>query len=417
MSVLRDQEFCFGTKAETLARLSGLLRSAKVLPLEYFTVKQWRDAPERVLARVRGKPWARGPLVVRSSVLSEDRDGASQAGRFDSRLDVKGEAGLRGAVDAVIDSFGAADAEDQVLVQPLLSGAVARGVASSCDPGTEAPYRLVNWSEGSDTTVVTAGQPDVKSWYFLPYQHGYAPSPSLRGLPALVEEPEAILGDEAPGEGQPFEFEFGVTDGGSLMLFQMRALAAKRRSVPWRRHRNAVAACQKRFRALNRERPPALGAETALGVMPDWNPAEILGVRPSPLALSLYRELITDSEWAEARLAYGYRDLRGMPLLVDLQGLPYIDVRASFTQTQPETRLVRSVRHDEHPHRSALGPSGIRPRHLSRRPPHRSPKPLSTIWAPGAPSMTSGCNWARTGSTDSSPTSKNVWTAWKPWRP
>ncbi|MCF3120446.1 phosphoenolpyruvate synthase [Streptomyces arenae] len=335
MSVPRSQEFHFGTKAETLMRLSPLLRSGEVLPLEYFTVKQWREAPERLLARVRGQPWGKRPLIVRSSALSEDRDGESQAGQFDSRLDVNDAAGLRAAVDAVIDSYGVAGPEDQVLVQPLLADAVASGVASSCDPGTEAPYRLVNWSEGSDTTVVTAGRAGVKSWYFLPCQRGHAPSRVLRRLPAVIEELETILGDEASGEGRPFEFEFGIAGDGSVVLFQMRALAATRCSVPSQRHREAVTACQERYRALNAERPPALGAETVLGVMPDWNPAEILGVRPRPLALSLYRELITDSEWAEARLAYGYRDVRGVPLLVDLQGLPYIDVRASFTSLVP----------------------------------------------------------------------------------
>ena len=28
--------------------------------------------------------------------------------------------------------------------------------------------------------------------------------------------------------------------------------------------------------------------------MPDWNPAEIIGIKPKPLALSLYQELITN---------------------------------------------------------------------------------------------------------------------------
>ena len=35
--------------------------------------------------------------------------------------------------------------------------------------------------------------------------------------------------------------------------------------------------------------------------MPDWNPAEIIGIRPKPLDLSLYKELITDHVWAKNR--------------------------------------------------------------------------------------------------------------------
>ena len=31
--------------------------------------------------------------------------------------------------------------------------------------------------------------------------------------------------------------------------------------------------------------------------MPDWNPAEMIGVVPHPLSMSLYRELITKSSW------------------------------------------------------------------------------------------------------------------------
>src|SRR5262249_48788572 len=64
-------------------------------------------------------------------------------------------------------------------------------------------------------------------------------------------------------------------------------------------------------------------------------PAEMLGVRPRPLALSLYRDLVTDSVWAHQRWDYGYRDLRGFPLMIDLLGIPYIDVRASFNSFVP----------------------------------------------------------------------------------
>jgi hypothetical protein len=61
----------------------------------------------------------------------------------------------------------------------------------------------------------------------------------------------------------------------------------------------------------------------------------MIGVRPRPLALSLYRSLITDEAWAESRARYGYRDLRGVPLIVDFCGLPYVDARASFSSFVP----------------------------------------------------------------------------------
>ena len=77
--------------------------------------------------------------------------------------------------------------------------------------------------------------------------------------------------------------------------------------------------------------PFLMGRRTVYGVMPDWNPAEIVGVRPKPLSLSLYRDLITDNIWAYQRHNYGYRNLRSFPLMPNFHGLPYIDVRPFFT--------------------------------------------------------------------------------------
>jgi hypothetical protein len=70
--------------------------------------------------------------------------------------------------------------------------------------------------------------------------------------------------------------------------------------------------------------------------MPDWNPAEIVGIRPeASMALSLYREWITDAIWAYQRHNYGYRNLRSFPLMPHFFGLPYIDVRLSFNSFIP----------------------------------------------------------------------------------
>ena len=81
---------------------------------------------------------------------------------------------------------------------------------------------------------------------------------------------------------------------------------------------------------MNHAHSDIKGKKTILGIMPDWNPAEIIGVYPKPLSINLYKELITDNVWAYQRDNYGYRKLRSFPLLIDLEGLPYIDVRLSF---------------------------------------------------------------------------------------
>ena len=39
----------------------------------------------------------------------------------------------------------------------MLENVLSSGVAFSHDPNTCSPYRVVNWSEGSDTTAVTGG--------------------------------------------------------------------------------------------------------------------------------------------------------------------------------------------------------------------------------------------------------------------
>ena len=40
--------------------------------------------------------------------------------------------------------------------------------------------------------------------------------------------------------------------------------------------------------------------------MPDWNPAEIIGEYPKPMSYSLYKTLITNQVWSDARSEMGY---------------------------------------------------------------------------------------------------------------
>ena len=145
----------FSTKARTLAALQGVLKSARIAPLHVFSVADWnanqKGCLDCVVKNIGSAPW-----IVRSSCGGEDGVASSKAGKFLSILNTDMN-DLAAAVERVIASYGEAQCTDEVLIQPMLTQVRSSGVAFSHDPNTCAPYRLVNWSEGGDTSVITSG--------------------------------------------------------------------------------------------------------------------------------------------------------------------------------------------------------------------------------------------------------------------
>jgi len=284
-----------------------------------------------VLAAVTAAPWGSGRVIVRSSARSEDGAASSQAGRYDSVLGVVGSAAVAQAIDRVIDSFAKDGSDDdQIFVQPMLDRVAMAGVVFSRSP-SGGPYFIINYDDRSGLTDrVTAGVGDnLETFLCLKSRPGVCP-PSLAPVIDLVSELETLLACDA------IDVEFAVGDDGQLYLLQVRPLAVDR----WGRAADAevdtaLADVACKVELLSRPHPYLHGSRAIFGVMPDWNPAEIIGVRPWPLSLSLYRELITDAIWAYQRDNYGYQNLRSFPLLVSFHGLPYIDVRVSFNSFIP----------------------------------------------------------------------------------
>ena len=329
----------FGTKAETLERLSGQLASAQILPLHSFTADDWQERRADVLQALATRPWSSQSLIVRSSAAGEDSHDQSMAGCFLSVPNVRGRGLLIDAIDRVVASYGSAPiGSNQVLVQPMLANVALSGVAFSRDPNTGAPYLVVNAQAGADTAAVTGGHGrELRTWYIA--KAGPAPrEPWLARILALTDELETLFGTDA------LDIEFALDHGGTLHLFQVRPLVSIRRNpVGNEEHQSILADIATKLTSATGPHPFLHGRRTIFGIMPDWNPAEIVGVRPRPLALSLYREIITDSIWAYQRHNYGYRNLRSFPLLIDFHGLPYIDVRVSFNSFVPadiEPRLA-----------------------------------------------------------------------------
>ena len=84
-----------------------------------------------------------------------------------------------------------------------------------------------------------------------------------------------------------------------LFVFQVRPLIIKSTiNLNVLEHSSVLSEIETKYASLSKYHPYLLGKKSLFGVMPDWNPAEIIGVRPRPLALSLYKEWITDGTWA-----------------------------------------------------------------------------------------------------------------------
>ncbi len=321
----------FGTKAETLERLRPVLRGARILPLLTFSAAEWHSDRGAVLAQVAAAGWQDTALIVRSCARDEDGAGGTRAGRYLTVPQVRGGEALAQAIDRVFASYGNDDPREAVFLQPMLQDIALGGVAFSRDPSTGGPYFVVSYDDSSGRTdrVTSGTSNDIRTAYVYRQRPEAAPAP-LAGVLALLRELERAL------DCDTLDIEFACTRSGELHLLQARRLQCTAdAAVPANEHAAALERIHASLRARMQPHPYLHGARTVFGVMPDWNPAEIVGVRPRPLALSLYRELVTDSIWAYQRDHYGYRNLRSFPLLLSFAGLPYIDVRVSFNSFIP----------------------------------------------------------------------------------
>src|SRR5690606_29796449 len=111
----------------------------------------------QVLEDLRAQAFFGQKLIVRSSSSHEDSNTSSMAGAFESVLGAKSLEDARDAIVQVINSYESPVDDDMVFIQPLLENTKASGVAFTYDPNNGAPYFVVDFIEGDDTTATTAG--------------------------------------------------------------------------------------------------------------------------------------------------------------------------------------------------------------------------------------------------------------------
>jgi len=332
MKVCDSIDFCFGTKAETLENLHEVIRKDVLCEQYYFTVGEWSEDKDSILEKILHINGKRN-IVVRSSAKNEDNANNSMAGYYHSVINVKPiRCDVVQAINDVVNSYKTVNKSDQVLIQPYISNSVISGVILTRDLDTGSEYYVVNYDDFSGRTdTVTSG---AESKEILVYKNGISSLQSYRfkNLIEVVSEIELATGCDY------LDIEFCITADDSVYILQVRRIAAKDNwsEINNDRFHKSLVNIKSLIRKVNLDSNGLSGNKTILGDMPDWNPAEIIGTSPKPLALSLYKQLITDEVWSEARAYLGYKNIGSEPLLIDIFGKPYIDVRKSLNSFLPE---------------------------------------------------------------------------------
>jgi len=321
----------FSTKANNLENLRNLCSEINVLPILKFNIGEWILDPIDVTNRAI-KKFNEKSLIIRSSKQGEDSFESSRAGEFLTLQNIgNSPKEIEAAVIKVIKSYGeGAKLDDQVFIQPMLEDVALSGVLFTRDMSSGAPYRVINYSEIGTDAVTSGGKFITKK--FTQYRSIDKSKNNqfndLINASALLEE---IF------ESDRLDIEFGIDKSGKTYVFQVRPLKIAHIPYSDKELSKNYLNLEKRLELWFNPHPYLFGKNTVLGIMPDWNPAEIIGVRPRQLAISLYKTLVTDAIWAYQRSNYGYRNLRSFPLMLNVLGHPYIDVRVSFNSFLPKT--------------------------------------------------------------------------------
>ncbi|MFH1386568.1 MAG: PEP/pyruvate-binding domain-containing protein [bacterium] len=331
------KQFIFGTKGETLERLQTLLKKGKICGQIRFEVKEWEKDREYWL-KVIQKHFGKKKIIIRSSAIGEDSASRSMAGKYKSIKNIyasKKRSIVRN-ISKVIGSYGKENYyKNQILVQEQVDDIKMSGVILTRSLETGSPYYTINYDERSRETDTITGGTALESSTVLIYKNIDVKTIKNKIFKRLVEvckELERITGSDR------LDIEFALTNNDDIFIFQVRPMTSTQNTSKELEQRLAkeISSIKNYIRARQHQLPHIYGKTTLFGDMTDWNPAEIIGTKPKPLALSLYKHLILNNVWREAKEKIGYFNPHPEPLLISLVGKPYIDIRISFNAFLPK---------------------------------------------------------------------------------
>lgn len=332
-------KFEFHSKSSTLKKLKPLLKNSKILDIFSFTLEEWVENPQFIIEEIKKK--FKKKIIIRSSAIGEDSESESQAGKYlsISNIDPKNTLNLKKKIIKVINSYQKKNFKNEILIQPMLTDVSMSGVIFTYDNENGSPYYCIEYDDLSGSTdSVTSGINDKsRTLYILRDQFNKLKSRRFLKLIKSIQEVENLT------LFSKLDIEFALNKKEKVFIFQVRPLIINKTLK-----KKDIEKINENIKKISNEYLNKYKKKTNLsglfGVMPDWNPAEIIGIIPQPLSTSLYSEIITNDIWAISRKNLGYKNLVGNKLMTEFLSHPYINIKKSFFSFLPSNLNSRISR-------------------------------------------------------------------------
>lgn len=352
---LADKTHYPNNKADWLRLVSRLGFSTYIPTFYAFNVAEWCASSKHILQKIV-KQFSGLRIIIRSSREGEDSFTKGQAGQYLSVGPIcsnqENSIAINDAISAVVNSYHrhtttmSQATRDQVLIQVWVDNIVTVLGASSYSLVGVQPYFIVTTNNGITSNAITAGRVNVDRYF----QHRQVAT--HHEFPKHVQQTIDLLKSLENCIGlNTLELELVFTTLGEIKLLQVRPIT---KSNPFVKHENTqdtyiaerrnlveITTLKTEFKART-ARPTCFSdvndsdkSPHFFSLMSDWNPAELIGAHPRPLAISVFSHLITDAIWSSARHALGYQAVTPQPLIYPFAGRPYINVRLSCQSLIP----------------------------------------------------------------------------------
>lgn len=325
----------FSSKSNVLKSLQKSLKKSKIEKIYDFSVSNWTKNEKVILDEISNN--FQSKIIVRSSAIGEDSVNSSEAGSYESILNVSSNSKnkIKSAINSIIFSYnqkGNFNKNNQILIQNQTSNVIMSGVIFTKTEDIGAPYYVINYDDGKNTDTVTKGEINKVVKIF---RNSIKIDKKFSKIIESIKEVENIF------KQYSLDIEFALTKSNKVVIFQVRPITFLKNYNKISEKKIGKIIEQNKKEYLKIVKSSKYNSKNIFSDMTDWNPSEIIGNNPNLLDYTLYDYLLLKSEWREGRKILGYQDTSPKPLMYKFGNKPYIDIIASFNSMIPSTINIK----------------------------------------------------------------------------